>query len=225
VKEARDLVEQMTDPVAHGLVDDADAFNALVDGDVKRARQRLEDALRASDDLMVQSAALMLLGWVHELCGEDIEAESWQQKVLSLLESHGESVYRTYALWSIGIAKWHRGQRESAAAIIKQALRLAHKLNDPRTGAGCLEALAWIASDDDPRHAIVLMGAAEAVGQSIGSSTVVFPNLDVHHAHCERSAREVFDDHTFEAVRQEGRTLGFDEAVAYALDHEAFSPS
>jgi non-specific serine/threonine protein kinase len=70
----------------------------------------------------------------------------------------------------------------------------------------------------DPRVAVVMMGAAEALGHAVGSATVVFPNLLVYHEQCERRAWEELGVRGFEAARQEGASLSFDEAVAYALD-------
>ena len=50
VAEGRILVEQMTDPEAHGMVTIADGFTALVSGEFDRACARFEDALDAVDD-------------------------------------------------------------------------------------------------------------------------------------------------------------------------------
>ena len=64
----------------------------------------------------------------------------------------------------------------------------------------------------------VMMGAAETLGHAVGSATVAFPNLFVHHEECERQAREALGAQEFEAAHQEGSSLSFDEAVAYAVE-------
>ena len=60
--------------------------------------------------------------------------------------------------------------------------------------------------------------AAESLGLAVGTgSTVVFPALLGHHEDCERRAREALGEEEFETARQKGRSLDFDEAVAYGL--------
>jgi non-specific serine/threonine protein kinase len=96
---------------------------------------------------------------------------------------------------------------------------LTHRLNDPRNAATCLEGLAWIAgARHNPQLAVTLMAAAESLGLAVGTgSTVVFPALLGHHEDCERRAREALGEEGFETARQKGRSLDFDEAVAYGL--------
>jgi non-specific serine/threonine protein kinase len=219
VAEGRALIEQIADPSAHALIAVADGFTALLGGDLDRAHACLDDAVGSGGELIAQAGALILLGWAHELRGDTAGALFWYQKVRALTESRGESVYRMYALWSIGIARWRHGDREDAAQLLKEGLRLAHLVNDPRTAATCLEALAWIGcQEDDPRLAAVLMGAAEALGRSVGSPAVTFPDLLVHHDDCELRARQALGAEAFEAAHQEGGSLSFDAAVAYALE-------
>ena len=219
VAEGRVLVQQTADPIAHAMVALGDGFTALVGGDLDHACTCLDDALGVQGHPAAQAGALLMLGWAHELRGDVHEAFLCHGKALALSESHGESVYRTYALWSIGVAEWREGDRGRAAQLLKQGLELAQLANDPRMAASCLEALAWIAGEmHDPRVAVVMMGAAEALGHAVGSATVAFPNLLVYHEQCERRAREELGVRGFEAARQDGASLSFDEAVAYALD-------
>jgi non-specific serine/threonine protein kinase len=217
-RELQALVEHVSELIAHPLVAIAEGFTALFGGDLSRACELLENAVSACSDLTTQVSALQVLAWAHELRGDLIEAVACYEKVLALTESHGESVFRSYALWGIGIAEWREGDRDHAVELLQQGVRLARQLNDRRTAASCIEALAWIAGDaDEPRRAVVMMAAAKALGQAVNSSVVVFPKLLEHEADCERSAREALDTDTFEAARQEGGSLNFDEAVAYAL--------
>jgi non-specific serine/threonine protein kinase len=72
----------------------------------------------------------------------------------------------------------------------------------------------------NPRLAVVLMGAAEILGHAVGSSAIAFPHLTVCHEECERRAREALGAKEFDAAREGGCTLRFDDAVAYALDNK-----
>jgi non-specific serine/threonine protein kinase len=204
--------------MAHGMMSIADGFTALVSGEFDRACARFEDALGASEEPSARIAAMLLLGWGLEFRGEIGRALIWQEKALALAESMGESVYRGYALWSLGVGWWRHGKPDRAEQLLKDGLRLTPRVNDPRQAAACLEALAWIAgAKHNPRRAVVLMAAAEALARTVGASAVVLPHLQVFHEECESRAREPLDAEAFEAARQEGRSLGIDDAVAYAI--------
>ena len=178
----------------------------------------MEDAISGLDDPTHRVAAMILLGWCLEFRGEIGRALLWQEKALSLAESRGESVFREYALWSLGIGWWRHRKPDRAAELLKEALQLTYVVDDPRQAAACLEGLAWIAAEKaDYRRAAVLMAAAETLGSAIGASTVVLPHLLGFHLEVERRAREGLGAEEFEAARQEGCSFGFDDAVTYAL--------
>ncbi len=213
------LVEQMTDPVARGLFAIADGFKSLLTDKFDRACTCLEAGLDAGDDPMVRLLAMCLLGWAHEFRGETQAAARWVERALAFAESRGESVYRSWVMWTAGIIQLRHGEIDRAAETLSESLRLTHRLNDPRNVATCLEGLAWIAGvRHNPQLAVTLMAAAESLGVAVGTgSTVVFPALLGHHEDCERRAREALSKEEFEAARQKGRSLDFDEAVAYGL--------
>ena len=221
VEEAQALVEQMTDPVARARITHADGLLGLVSGDLSRACTRMEEALAVfgpRGDLPSKVWILMSLGLAYELQGDAFRAVGCHQQVLDITESHGESVYRSYSLWALGVAALQQGERGRAAELLEQCLQLTRLVHDPFTAAMTLEALAWIAAaEDGARRAAILMGAAEALGRSLGSSSVQFPTLLVHHEDCERVTRRALGERAFEAARREGAVLGFEDAVAYGL--------
>ncbi len=217
--EAHALVQQLTDPAARAFVSVVDGLITLVTGDLERAITTLAAAIRENSNLNAQAVAFIALGWAHELRGDVAEALSWYEKALALSETHGDSVYRTNALWSIGVAKWRMGERDNAAQRLKQGLRLALDTNDPRVAAACLEALAWIAiEEDNPRFAVILMGAADTLFRAVGSTMLKFPDLIDHHGQSEKRAREALGQEEFDAARRHGNSLDFRQAVDYALE-------
>jgi non-specific serine/threonine protein kinase len=215
---AEQLAGQLADPAAHALVAIADGFAAMLGGDPDRACRRLDEAVDACGDLTIRASAQLLLARAHEMRGDAAEALAWNQKVHTLAESHGESVYRTWALLGIGLDSLLKSDRQHATNVFKQGLRLAQQLDDRRTAATYIEALAWIAAaDGKPARAVALMGAAETVGRAVGNYVFLFPNLPVFHEECDHSARDALDAQAYEAALEEGRSLRFDDAVAYAL--------
>jgi len=218
--EGRALIGQVADPEARAAIDLAEGFAAILGGDVDRGRDCLKDALDASGDLTMRASALLLLGWAYQLRHDYGSALVWYEKALTLSESRGESVYRGYALLSIGVASWRQGDHVAAELRLKQSLGLARSVNDPRGAATCLEALAWVAGEaGSPREAAVLMGAADRWSRAVGSPALAipFPNLVVYHEDCEHRAREVLGDKAFEEAHQKGGAFDFTEAIAYAL--------
>lgn len=221
VTEALGLIRQMADPVAHGIVALADGFRSLVGGEFDRARARFEDAVGASEDPIVRMPAMMLVGWALEFGGDISRGLVWQEKALAIAEAAGETVFRSYALWSVGVGWWRHGKPDRAEQLLRECLRLTRVVNDPRNAAACMEALAWIArAKKDSRRAVVLLGAAGALGQAIGVFPAVLPDLVVFHDDCEHRAREALGAAAFEDARQEGGAMNFDQAVAYVLGDE-----
>jgi non-specific serine/threonine protein kinase len=142
----------------------------------------------------------------------------WQEKAHALAESHGESVYREYALWSLGIGWWRHGKPDRAEQLLKDALRMTQLVDDPRQAGASLEGLAWIAAEKgDSRRAVVMMAAAETLVHAVGASTVFLPHLLVFHEECERRTREALGAKEFEAARQEGCSFSVADAITYAL--------
>ena len=115
-----------------------EGFVALISGEFETACARLEVALSTCVDPTVRVAAMILLGWGLEFRGEIGRALPWQEKALALTDSCGESVYREYALWSLGVA-WWRHRPDRASELLKDALQLTYVVDDPRQAAACLE--------------------------------------------------------------------------------------
>jgi non-specific serine/threonine protein kinase len=226
VVEGRALVEQVPDADPRAMVTAAEGFIALVSGEPDSACARFEDVLRLTEDPTMRVAAMVLLGWALESRGEIGRALLWQEKALSLAESRHESVYREYALWSLGIGWWRHRKPGRAAELLKDALQLTYIVDDPRQAAACMEGLAWIAAEKgDCRRAAVLMAASASVGNAIGASSVVLPHLIGFHTECENRARDGLDEEEFEAAQSEGRSFSFEEAVTYALGRPPSSPT
>jgi len=221
VEEERALAEQSADPMIHALVAYSDGALALFSGDLRRASSRLDRALETfaqeGDDLL-HIGTLQMLGMAHELLDEMDQALDCYEKVLAITDARGEAMYRAYALWGAGFAVWRQGDAARAVRLLMQSLRLARQVNSTRTVASCLEALGWLAAGEHDAHrAVVLVAAAEDLGRSVGSTGVVFPTMRAYYEQCEQSCRRALGERAYEAARREGRRLGVDAAIAYAL--------
>jgi tetratricopeptide (TPR) repeat protein len=164
---------------------------------------------------------LVILGWAQELRGESVTAMASYEAALALSESHGESMYKMLALLSMGGAKWRHGEPGHAIRLVRQSLELARLVNDRRTAAYCLETLAWIAGEaGSPRTAAVMLGAAAGLANAVGSTSVPFAHLVIHHDECESRARLALGTSEFDVAHQEGYALSFNDAIQLGLEVE-----
>ncbi|WP_063043378.1 protein kinase domain-containing protein [Nocardia pseudovaccinii] len=224
VAQARALAAMTEHPVVHAYADLAEGCHMVFDGGLPRARAPLETALEsftAQGDISGQVWALLGLVWAHELQEDSTTAISYQEKVLAITESCGDSVHRSYALWATAVGAWRQGDRDRALRLLRQGLQLMRQLKDSVGAAIALETLAWIVGiQGSARRAAVLLGAAQALSQSTGTSTVLFPSLAVHHEDCERAARHTLGRQAFETAHREGALLDLDAAIDYALGEQ-----
>ncbi|WP_016881765.1 MULTISPECIES: protein kinase domain-containing protein [unclassified Rhodococcus (in: high G+C Gram-positive bacteria)] len=215
------LADQRTDPMLRAHLDLSDGFLALFGGQLPDALAHLENAIEvyaARDDLLFQVVGLIGLGMTHDMLTETERAIDCHERVLAITEPRGEVVYRSYTLWALAVAVWRHGDRARAVRLLEQALQLNRRVNDRLNASMCLQALAWIAAEEHHiRRAVVLIGAAEQLSWSVGSSTLFLPNVLVYQEECERETRRAMSERAIDAARKQGGTLGFDAAVAYAL--------
>ncbi|WP_067678910.1 protein kinase domain-containing protein [Nocardia miyunensis] len=228
VAELRVLAEQTADHSIGALLAYADGYTALSSGDLACAATRLNEAVTAFDahsgiSFQLKLRALISLGWRYELAGDLPRALACLEQVLTVTERHGETVYRSLTLRAMALAVWQSGERERAAQLLEQAIRLARQIVDPLVAAYCSEILAWIAAEKhDARRAAVLLGAAHGLGQAVGGSSIRRPHLLVFHEECERRTRDVLGRRKYESAYQKGVAMSFDAAIDFALrEHSA----
>ncbi|RZK82230.1 MAG: protein kinase, partial [Rhodococcus sp. (in: high G+C Gram-positive bacteria)] len=192
VEEGRSLAEQIDDPMTHALVAQAEGLLAINNSDLQRASGLLEEARNiyaTLNDDHRKVAVLYLLGLAYGLREDIPRAMACHEKVIAMTENLGESIYRSYSLWSMGVGVWQQGDSNRAARMFEQSLRLGRLADDQITVTVCLESLAWLCDERRAKRAAVLMGAAEELGHTVGSSTVMFPHLLVHHEENKRRIR------------------------------------
>lgn len=228
IEEAEALAAQTPDPEVRAHLDHAVGYAALFGGRLADARAHLEKAVHvftARNDVF-EVAAVVGLGMTHDLLNDTERAVECHQRILAITEAQGESVFRSYSLWALAVPVWQQGERARAVRLLGQALEVDRRVNDRLSASLCLQTLAWIAAEEqNMERAVVLMGAAEALTRSVGSSTVLVPGLSVYQDECERLTRQAMTEPAFAAANKKGQALGFDAAVAYALGEQVLSSS
>ena len=81
-----------------------------------------------------------------------------------------------------------------------------------------MQGLAAVAvSRGDPGRAARLLGSAEALLETAGIPLYAQVDLDLHQRAAD-AAREELGEQAWNAARDEGRAMSFEEAVAYARE-------
>ncbi|KXF53930.1 protein kinase [Rhodococcus sp. SC4] len=225
VEECRALRDRTTDPEVRAHLDNAQGYLAVFSGHLADASAHFENAAQSFADrhqLVLQVAALVGLGMAYELLNDRKRAIECYERVLTITEAHGESVYRSYTQWALAVVVWRHGDRSRAVPLLEQTLQLARQVHDRLSASMCLQALAWIAADEhNPHRAAVLMGAAAELSRSVGSPTVLLPGLLAHQEEYERETRRALSQQAFTYAVRTGGTFDFDAAIAYGLGEKA----
>ncbi len=218
MEQARALAEQDPTPMNQALIAYGDGVLALYRDEPARAVTSVERAVEvfsSSRRGVLHITALMLLGWAYSMQGDTKRAIECNEQLLRITEACGESLFRSNALWGMGIAMWLQGELPHAQQLLQESLRVNRRVRSPIVAAFDLEGLAWMVADSEGERAAVLMGAAENLLRS--SVLIFFPEISQAHDECERMARRALGERRFDSAFRRGHAMGMDAAVAYAL--------
>jgi predicted ATPase len=162
--------------------------------------------------------SLCYLGSVALLEGDYDGATALLDESLALGRDLGNLLIVSVGLANESLVTLAAGDAGRAAALCIESLALSHELGDKRTSVECLHALAGIAAvQAEPLRAALLSGAAESLHAEIKA-----PPSPAERMVGERflpMARAAVHDQSFEVAWAEGRQMGYDAAVSYALEN------
>ncbi len=155
--------------------------------------------------------------------GEVLVRQGFQDQAIPMLEEslmiRRQGGYRWGIAASIGTLGWatlRRGDYEQAAEMLSESITIRKELEDKGGTAWCLEKFAEIEiAEGRPARAACLLGAAEALRQTIGTAVDISDRADY-----ERSVRDIrteLGEAVFVEAWEEGRTMTFERAIAYAV--------
>ena len=226
IARAREIAESSGDLTVQGIAALTDGIAALFRGESERAQVHLENAARVlrADGApeMLYLSALTLLAFAHELQSDGHRAIRCFEDAIEISRARGESVYRSYLLWGMGVSLWRSGRGKDATARLREGLRFANDIGHPLAAASCLDALAWIAAEEgDARRAAVLLGTAGALSHRAESIPTFLPALLVHHRDCEQSIQRTLGERAYAAAYRRGVELATSGDVTAALESTA----
>lgn len=185
-------------------------------GDYKRAQALLEEGLgvaRKMGHWAIASYLLWDLGALASVQGHYEQAIVFNEEGLSLSQEREDRWGTAYALQLLAFLAYQQNDYSHSQALSKRALLLSHEFKDKRVVSDQLQLMGMLAlCHDQPERGARLISAAEALMESIGVAFVP-EERDIM-----LTLREQLSDTKFEALRDEGRAMTMEQAVAYALE-------
>lgn len=221
--EARELADRLP-PEATWLADQATGWHLMFLGDHQGC---VESHGRALATLLEHGGALrdiaethMLIGMARGFSGDLTGAAESHETSLEICESSGESWYRSYSLWHLGLVVWASGDLVMALDLERKSLALKRRLGERLGLALCLEAYAWMHAAGAPARAATLLGAADHLWHFMATSVEVLPGLTSLRQRCELELQESLGPDAYEAAYAAGITMDEDAAIGCALNEE-----
>jgi non-specific serine/threonine protein kinase len=191
-------------------------------GDHERAKQLYEEGITLARQLggaHPLGAYLISSGYTLLLEGDLERAMALNEEAADLLRKQGRRDALQYALDNLGWAMLLRGEYDKANALHKESLALCHDLGDKMIASESLEGLACTAgAKGDAEWAARLFGAAEVLREAVGYQQAP-RDRSLREPYLEAS-RSRLAEAAWEKAFMEGRTMGMEEAVEYALSKE-----
>jgi predicted ATPase/class 3 adenylate cyclase len=189
-------------------------------GNHEGAKTFYEEGLALSrklDDKALLASALISVGAEFLLQGDHERGAMLNEEAAALYRERGNRGHLQYALDNLGWAALMRGDQHQAEGLHRESLELSRQLGDKLVAAEALEGLACSASARGEAERVArLFGAAEALREAVG-----YRQEPREHALREPylvAARTRLSEGRWDAAWAEGRRLGFEEAIAYALE-------
>jgi hypothetical protein len=150
--------------------------------------------------------------------GDLDRAVSLSQRCRALSEQRGDIWVRSWALWTLALVEWARGQPALAADHARECLRIKQIFHDVLGMAFALDMLAWTAAAEGAsERAAVLLGAAQTTWLTMGEPQAGAAELVQSHELSEAAARRALGDKVFDAAFKRGMDYDVEEAASYAL--------
>jgi predicted ATPase/DNA-binding SARP family transcriptional activator/DNA-binding CsgD family transcriptional regulator len=197
--------------------------NVLSDrGDYERAKELYEEGIALSREMggaLPLGDLLIAAGWEFVLEGDHERATALNEEAAELYRERGSRGGLKYVLDALGWAALLRENHERAKALYEESLVLCKEIGAKVIGSSSVEGLACsAASRGEVKRAARLFGAAQTLREAVGyqqpprERTLGEPYRD--------AARSRLSEAEWEVAFAEGRDMGLDEAVEYALSEE-----
>jgi non-specific serine/threonine protein kinase len=221
------MAARHSDDTSQAVVAFMDALVATARGDLARAAALEQEALqgfKSHADALWEAMVIHSLTLTQVLLGDLRAAAGHHERMVELSHAQGQCWSTGFTGLALGIGLWKQGELDQAAERTARALPVLRPsmLNT----SWCLEVMAWIAAGRGRlERAAVLLGAAEALAQAMGTRAAMWPDLLSYHEQVQHRTREALGEQAFRTALARGESLSLDEVVAYALDDRCETPA
>jgi ATP/maltotriose-dependent transcriptional regulator MalT len=188
-------------------------------GNHERATRLYEEGLtlcRESGDTVQLRDFLIGLSYEVLLEGDHERATALSHEAAALYQEQGHNEGLQKALDNLGWAALVRGDHERAQGLHEECLKLCGELGDKLIAAKSIEGLACAATaKGEAERASRLFGAAQALREAVGYQQP--PSEHALRAPYLTDARSRLGEEAWEAAVAEGRAMGLEQAIDYAL--------
>ncbi|HEY7485736.1 MAG TPA: BTAD domain-containing putative transcriptional regulator [Streptosporangiaceae bacterium] len=192
---------------------------AVYSGDLGQADKRLEESLRQAQvagDGWLQSWSLLFLALVALAGAEHERATDLTAECETVLGAVGDPECLAWALIIRAAATWRLGRHDAARAPLHRGLRGFHDLRHVwGLSIGLFLAAQLTGARGDTRQMTVMLGASEAIRDSIG--VVVLPFVQPWLVEAVAYAGTTLGAEAFSEAWNTGQALSLDAANALAL--------
>jgi non-specific serine/threonine protein kinase len=192
-------------------------------GNAQAAEPLLEEATTALRERGMHSwlvAGLSYLGLAANRLGQRERAVALAEEAIALQRQGPERgmvtpAFQAFPLETLAAVAQDAGDHQRAVELYRQSIAIWEETEDTWHIADCLTGLADIAgARRQPRLAASLLGAAEALRETLGSS--LRPRFRDVHERALAAARAGLGDEALAAAWAEGRAMPLAEAIATA---------
>jgi predicted ATPase/DNA-binding SARP family transcriptional activator/DNA-binding CsgD family transcriptional regulator len=199
----------------------------MVRGELERATTLIEEGLPKFHELRDKwglARSLLCLGLVAMFRGDYEQAKESTEEGLAVSQKSGDVWCSNMALNQMALMALLREDFGRAGALCKESLELSRRSGMVHHIAFALHTAAALASSQDqPVRSARLWGAAEVLREAIG--TAFSPMEQRVYEPYMAAACDQVEDARWETAWSEGRAMGMDEAIEYALSEEEGIPS
>ncbi|MET7336524.1 AAA family ATPase [Nonomuraea sp. NPDC005650] len=215
------LARRLGDETALAFALQLSGVAALCAGDAEGGLTLLEEARTrhwARGDIHAAAVTLYLAALFGAMMSPD-RAAGYGDELVTLCENRDASLFRAYALYAVGMARWEQGDWQETEAKMREVAAFWAAADDRWGLTQCLEVLAWTAGARG-RHerAARLLGAAHLLWEAVASSPMRLRYQARSHQECAERARRALGAQAFTAAFRDGTRRELFRAVAYALE-------
>jgi predicted ATPase/DNA-binding XRE family transcriptional regulator len=224
-EESLQLSRQLGDTLRVAWAEFGLGVTAMSRADHEAATPHLQESLRSfreiGDDFGVARATICL-GMVALMRGDVNLATGTFEESLAVARRIEDRTGACITLYNLAQLALSRGDHGHATTLFEEGITLSEQVTDRANVAYCLEGLAVVAgAQGNAERSARLFGAAEGLLEVLGAPVYTYYKPDPSlYERTVSATRSRLGDVAFEEAREQGRKMGFEQVVEYALAHD-----